>query len=81
MNIPDKAIEVAWGAADSHPELDRVQAILDAAAPYIAAQALWDYMSDNEGERVRKKTNYGYFEETMYTRDSLVKRADELEGK
>lgn len=75
MNIPDKAIgaaETAWyEAAD-------LEDALKAAAPYIAAQALRDVIG-NPGMRQRLNTDYGYVEETVYSRDMLASRADELD--
>lgn len=88
MPIPDKAVEAVLRRDQSWPEeYDESQQVviraaarrdLEAAAPFIAAQALRDVIG-KPGVRVRQNTDYGYVEETVYSRDMLASRANELD--
>ncbi len=87
MNIPDKATEAAekaiqmsreeWHPTTMGPGL-LARIALEAAYPFIAAQALRDVIS-KPGMYQRQNTDYGYVEETVYSREMLAARAHELD--
>ena len=80
MNIPEKAVEAAWAAHDDNPEMDGVQAIVEAVYPYIAAQTL----REQADALTLSYTGNLPIEYTNLNNDivRIIRfRADEIEGK
>ena len=91
MNIPDNIVEQAASESfgpdwdNAHPEDQRyhrneARKILNAAAPFIAAQALCDAVADLEPYNGRARVPGDEFRDGIdYAQEALTDRANELD--